>query len=91
MPCPRAARRARRIFHVEDGFHRARIRPGADEALVRALAQEQLQRAQDDGFARARLAGDGDKTGGKLPVEFFDQSQVLDAERGERCQHGVRV
>ena len=53
--------------------------------------EQQLERADDDGLARAGLAGDGDEAGRKLPVEFLDQSQVFDAQRGERCQHGARV
>ena len=80
MPLPSSCAVERAAFlHVETGFHRARVRPGADEALVGALAQEQLQSADDDRFARAGLARDRDKAGRELPVEFFDQSQVFDA------------
>ena len=79
------------IVHVETRFHGAGVRAGADEALVGAFAQEQFQRAQDDGLARAGLAGDGDEAGGELPFEFLDQGEVFDAQRGERCQHGARV
>ena len=31
------------------------------------------------------------KAGRELPVEFLDQCEVLDAQRGERCEHGARV
>ena len=79
------------ILHLERPFDRAGIRAGADLPFVGALAQQKLERADDDRFARAGLARDGDEAGRELPVEFFDQSQVFDAQRGERCEHGARV
>ena len=53
--------------------------------------EQQLERADDHGFARARFAGDGDEAGAQLPVEFFDQREVFDPQRGQRCEHGARV
>ena len=79
------------VVHVEGRLHRAGVRAGADEAFVRALAEQQLERAEDDGLARAGLPGDHDEPGRELPVEFFDERQILDAQRGERCQHGSGV
>ena len=79
------------VLDLEARLHGARVRPGANQALLGAFAQQQLQSADDDGFARPGLAGDGGKTGRKLPVEVIDQREIFDAQRGERCQHGSAV
>ena len=41
------------VVHIEGSLHGARVSAGADEGLVRALAEQELERAEDDGFARA--------------------------------------
>ena len=61
----------REIFAGKNRFDRARFRAGADERFVRALAEEQLQRADDDRFARAGLAGDGGESRRDLPFQIL--------------------
>ena len=65
---------------MEDGFDRAILRTGADERLVRALAEHQLERTDDDGFAGARLARDGGGTGTDRPFQFIDEREIPDAK-----------
>ncbi len=79
------------ILHVERAFDRAGVRAGANLPFVGAFAQQELERADDDRFARPGFTRDGDEAGREVPVEFFDERQVFDAQRGERCEHGARV
>ena len=45
-------------------------------------------RSHQDRFAPAGLSCNGNKSGRSLPGHFFDQGEVADAQRGERCGHG---
>jgi hypothetical protein len=49
-----------------------------------------LQRADDDRFARAGLAGDGGEPGRQLPLEILDQREVLDAQQSEGSGHSEK-
>jgi len=73
---------------VEDGFDGAGVGTGADEALVGAFAEEESEGADEDGFARAGLAGDGGETGPGLPRDVFDEGEIANAQGRERCGHG---
>ncbi len=73
---------------VETRLHRAGVRAGADQGFVGALAQQELEGADDDRFARAGLAGDGGKPGSERPLEVLDQREIANAEGGEHCGHG---
>jgi len=44
--------------HVKNGFDRAAFLAAADERAVGAFAEDEVERADDDGFARAGFAGD---------------------------------
>ena len=77
-----------RIAELKDRLDRAALRAGADQRLVRALAEDELERADDDRFARTRLAGHGDEAGRERPFEFLDEREVADAEGGEGGGHG---
>jgi hypothetical protein len=57
---------------VKDRFHRAKVRPGANERFISALAEQKLQRADNDGFTGAGFSRNGDKPGPHLPLEFLD-------------------
>ena len=69
-----------RVLHFEDGLHRAALRAGADQRLVRAFAEDELERADDDRLARAGLAGDRDEAGAERPFEFLDEREIADTQ-----------
>ncbi len=79
-----------RVLDFEDRLDGAALRAGADERLVRALAEDELERADDDRFARARLAGDRGEAGPKLPGELLDEGEIADAEGGKGGDHARR-
>ena len=65
------------IVPGKDGFHRAKISPGANQRLVRALAQQKLQRTDDNRFTGTSLARDSDKSRSRLPLELFYERQIF--------------
>ena len=81
---------------------RTLIRSGEDSCSVEAvfevgvqasaysgtLAEDEIERADDDGFARAGFAGDGVIAGRKFERKVGDQGEIFDAQRGE---HGIRL
>lgn len=67
-----------RITKFENGLDGAMVLARADEGFFRALAEDEFQRADDDGLAGAGLAGDADQSGAKLPCEFVDQGEIAD-------------
>ena len=69
------------LVQIEDGFDRATIATGTQESAIGPLAQQQIERADDDGFARARLPGNDIETGLQLQGQIGDQRQILDAQR----------
>jgi hypothetical protein len=58
-----------------------------EKPFVRTLAENELERADDDGLARAGLARDRRETRRKRPRQLFDEREVADAERGEGGGH----
>src|ERR1041384_2850660 len=74
--------------HVEGGPDCAALRAGAQERPVRALAEHEVERADDDRLARAGFAGDGVETGLEFQRQVGDAGQVCDARWG---QHGSRL
>ncbi len=68
-----------------NGFYRAEIGSGSDERFVGAFAEQKLQCADDNRFARAGLASDGSKAWRNFPLEFFHEREILDAQQ---CQDG---
>ena len=57
----------------------------ADDRGIRAAADHHLDRIEDDGFARAGLAGEDDQPGSQLEIELVDDRKILDVQFS---QHG---
>ena len=77
----------RSLGNLEKPFHRAGVGSVANESAVGAFAEQELHRAEDDGFSRSGFACDGDKPAGRFPKEIFHQGEVADAQRCQRCGH----
>ena len=65
---------------VEHGLDGAALLAAADERAVGAFAQDEVERADDDGFSRAGFAGDGIAAGLEFQREVGDQGEVFDAQ-----------
>lgn len=72
---------------LKDGLDRARVRTRANRIPIRPIAEDQRQRAKNDGFSCAGLPGDGDESRPGLPEELLNKGKVANAQRGERCGH----
>jgi len=66
----------------KDGLNRAGLGPAADQSLVGAFAEEEGEGAEDDGFSRAGLAGDGGETGAGFPRDVLDESEIANSQGG---------
>ncbi len=64
----------------EAAFDRRLRRSGANGAGVRALAEKQLERADQRRLPRARLAGERGHAGPELEPGLLDQREVADVE-----------
>ena len=73
-------------LHVEHRFHGTALLAAANERAIGAFAEDEIERAQDDGLARAGLAGDNVATGLEFQREVGHEGEVLDAQRR---QHGA--
>ena len=73
---------------IEHGLDGATVRAAADELAVGAFAEDEVERADDDGFARTGLAADSVVAGLKLQSQVGDKREVFDSQRGE---HGERL
>jgi hypothetical protein len=69
-------------------FHRAIFAAASDQVPVRALAQNKMERADNDRFARSRFTGDGGVTAVQRQGEIGYQRQIFDPQRAE---HGRRI
>ena len=72
---------------LENSLDRASVRIRANEVLVRPLSEDEGQRAEDDGLARSGLSRNGYESVWRLPSELFDEREIANAQRGERCGH----
>ncbi len=70
---------------IEDGFDGATVAVAADERAVGAFAEDEVERADNDGLARAGLAGDDVAAGLEFEREVRHEGEVFDAQRR---QHG---
>ena len=75
----------------EDCFDGANIGSGPNQRFVGSFAEEQLERADDDRFARAGLPRDDGESRTELPFQILDQRQILDSEQGQNGGHGKKL
>ena len=64
---------------IENGFDGTTIAAVADERTVGTFTEDEIERADDDGFARAGLAGDDIAAGLKLKRQVRYEREVFDA------------
>ncbi len=76
-------RHLRGAVEGERPLDEGRLRLGADDGRVGAAADEHDHRVEDDGFARAGLAGQDGESRAEFQVEAVNDGEVLDAEFGE--------
>ena len=65
----------------ERGLHGRLLRAGADELAAGALAKHEIERLDDDGFARARLAREDGEPILERDRQPVDQRDIPDPER----------
>ena len=75
------------IVPSKDRLHRAKIGAGSDERFVGAFAEQKLQCADDNRFARAGFSGNGNEARSELPLEFFHEREILDSQQSEDGGH----
>jgi hypothetical protein len=75
-----------KFFHVKHRLDRATFFAAADERAVGAFAEDEVQRADDDGFARAGLAGDDIATRLEFQRQVAYQGKVFDAQRRQHLR-----
>ena len=70
---------------IKHGFNRTTVAAAADERAVGAFAEDEVERADDDGFARAGFAGDDVAARLEFQREVGHEGEVFNAQRR---QHG---
>ena len=80
-PCRRMA-----LGNIERGRHLALLRAMADQARIAAAAERQREGIEQDGFARAGLAGQHREATGKFDIEPFDQDDVTDRQTRQHAE-----
>ena len=68
------------VLQVKPSLDSAGVLPGADEAAVSTLTENEFESTDDDGFARAGLTRDAHETRCQLPGDILDQGEVADFE-----------
>jgi hypothetical protein len=71
------------VAQVENGLDRATVTTGAQEGAVGSFAQQQVEGADDDGFARAGFAGNDVAATLQLQCQIGNQRQISDAQRAQ--------
>lgn len=67
----------------EHGLHRTQVGPGTNGAAIGAFAEDQLDRAEDDGFARTGFSRDDVESRMEFQGQIGDECEIADAQRGE--------
>ena len=67
------------IIALKNCFYRTRLRSGAKKRFVSPLAEQQLERADNDRFAGPGFAGDRSESRRNLPFQILDQREILDS------------
>ena len=70
-----------KFFNIKQGLNRAAFFAAANERAVGAFAQHQIERAQNDGFARTGFTRDDVATRLEFQRQVAYQSQIFDAQR----------
>src|ERR1039458_5834127 len=78
--------RRAKFFHIEHGLDGAAFFAAADERAVGAFAEDEIQRAEDDGLARAGFARDDVATGLEFQREVAHEGEVFDVQRRQHWQ-----
>jgi len=74
---------------VENRFDRATVAAGADVRAVGALAEHEVQRSDENGFAGAGFAGDNVIARLQFEGEVGDESEIFNAQRGQHANSFV--
>jgi len=74
-----------RVAEFEHGLDGTRVLAGADQGFVRALAEDQLEGADNDRLAGTGLTGHADQARTEFPDEFIDQGQIADFEQSKHA------
>lgn len=67
-------------IELEHGLDGAKVGAGAQDGFVSALAEQEVERAGDDGFAGAGFAGDDVEAGPELDEEVVHDGQVANPQ-----------
>ena len=81
----KGSERRAQFFYFEDRLDGTAVASAAEEGAVGAVAEDEVERADDDGFAGTGFAGDDVAARLEFQREVRDQREVFDAERR---QHG---
>ena len=73
-------KRRAQLFCVENGFDGTIIAAAANQSAVGAFAENEIERADDNGFARTGFAGDGVESGLQFQRQVGNQRQIFDAQ-----------
>ena len=74
------------LFHVEHGLDGATVAAAADERTIGAFAEDEVERSDDDGLARAGLAGDDVAAGLEFERHVRHEREVFNAERRQHFE-----
>jgi hypothetical protein len=74
---------------VEDGLDEGLRLPGPDEVGRALLAEDESDGVDDDGFSRARLAGQDGEPLVEREREVLDRGQIPDAQELDHGRHAV--
>ena len=69
---------------MEYGFGAAGFLSGSDQSAIGAVAKQEVQRADQDGFTGAGLARDNVQPGFEIDPDIFHERNVLNAQS---CEH----
>ena len=74
---------------LENGLDGGEVLARADEVGARASTDEQTDRVDEDGLARARLAGNDVEAGFELHLELIDHGEMANPEKTQHVRTGT--
>ena len=84
----KAFQRSAQLLHVEHGLDGATVAAAADEGTIGAFAEDEVERADDDGLARAGFAGNDVEARPELERQVRNEGEVFDAKRRQHVRFG---